>query len=116
MMVKRGFTRQLSLSEATGIHPSRVGPTLEEARSNLEEAIAPVLEANRALAAEELGGAEAIREPLTSYCAPSARQVLMPGSERVLDAGQTGPLPGEEDLYAARVGYGVIPAPGSLPE
>jgi predicted RNase H-like HicB family nuclease len=38
--------------------------TLEEARANLEEAIALVLDANRALAEEELQGIEVIREPL----------------------------------------------------
>ncbi|MFI5143366.1 MAG: type II toxin-antitoxin system HicB family antitoxin [Thermoanaerobaculales bacterium] len=37
--------------------------TLDEARENLEEAVALVLEANRTLAEEELGGAEVIREP-----------------------------------------------------
>lgn len=41
------------------------GATLEEARSNLEEAVALVLEANRELAQEKLDGAEVIREPLT---------------------------------------------------
>jgi len=40
------------------------GETLEEARANLAEAAALVLEANRALAEEELGGADVIREPL----------------------------------------------------
>jgi predicted RNase H-like HicB family nuclease len=40
------------------------GETLEEARENLREAVALVLEANRALAEEELGSAEVIREPL----------------------------------------------------
>ena len=40
------------------------GATLEEARSNLEEAAALVLRANRALAEEELAGAEVIREAL----------------------------------------------------
>ena len=39
------------------------GSTLEEARENLQEAVALVLEANRALAEEELHGAEVIREP-----------------------------------------------------
>lgn len=38
--------------------------TLEEARSNLQEAIEMVLEANRLLAEEVLAGREAIREPL----------------------------------------------------
>ncbi|MBI2838909.1 MAG: type II toxin-antitoxin system HicB family antitoxin [Acidobacteria bacterium] len=40
------------------------GATLDEARANLEEAIQLVLEANRALAEEELKGADVIREPV----------------------------------------------------
>lgn len=40
------------------------GARLEEARENLREAVQLVIEANRALAEEELGGAEMIREPL----------------------------------------------------
>jgi predicted RNase H-like HicB family nuclease len=40
------------------------GATLEEARANLEEAVALVLEANRALAREHTAGADVIREPL----------------------------------------------------
>ena len=43
------------------------GETLEEARENLREAVGLVLEANRALAEEELRGqdeAQVIREPL----------------------------------------------------
>jgi predicted RNase H-like HicB family nuclease len=40
------------------------GATLEEARENLREAAQLVLEANRALAEEELEGVEAIRESL----------------------------------------------------
>ncbi|MEO8276670.1 MAG: type II toxin-antitoxin system HicB family antitoxin [Thermoanaerobaculia bacterium] len=40
------------------------GATLEEARANLEEAVVLVLEANRALAEEELGSSPAIREPI----------------------------------------------------
>jgi len=40
-------------------------PTLEEARSNLEEAVAMVLEANRELSEQSLGGADVIRESLT---------------------------------------------------
>jgi predicted RNase H-like HicB family nuclease len=39
------------------------GSTLEEARENLQEAVALVLEANRTLAEEELHGADVIREP-----------------------------------------------------
>jgi predicted RNase H-like HicB family nuclease len=40
------------------------GATLDEARANLEEAFALVLEANRALAQEDAVGADVIREPL----------------------------------------------------
>ena len=40
------------------------GATLEEARANLLEAVELVLEANRQLAEEELGGEDVIREPL----------------------------------------------------
>ena len=39
------------------------GATLEEARVNLQEAVALVLEANRILAEEDLDGANVIREP-----------------------------------------------------
>ena len=39
-------------------------PTLEEARENLREAVQLVIEANRAMAEEELEGSEAIREIL----------------------------------------------------
>ena len=39
------------------------GDTLEEARANLQEAVALVLEANRILAEEDLGGEDVIREP-----------------------------------------------------
>jgi predicted RNase H-like HicB family nuclease len=42
------------------------GETLEEARENLREAVEMVLEANRALAEEDLAGAEVIREPLSA--------------------------------------------------
>ena len=38
------------------------GATLEEARDNLTEAVALVLESNRTLAEESLGQAEVIRE------------------------------------------------------
>ncbi len=41
------------------------GATLEEARANLEEAVALTLEANRELIEEDLKGAEVIREPFT---------------------------------------------------
>ena len=40
------------------------GDTLEEARSNLAEAVQLVLEGNRALAEEAIGGKDVIREPL----------------------------------------------------
>jgi predicted RNase H-like HicB family nuclease len=40
------------------------GATLEEARANLQEAVALTFEANRALVEEELRGADVIREPL----------------------------------------------------
>ena len=40
------------------------GATLEEARANLHEAVAMVLEANRELSAETGRGSEVIREPL----------------------------------------------------
>ena len=43
---------------------STQGATLEEARENFREAAELVLEGNRALAREEMGAAEAIREPL----------------------------------------------------
>lgn len=40
------------------------GQTLEEARANLEEAVAMVLDANRELAEQSLEGADVIRETL----------------------------------------------------
>jgi predicted RNase H-like HicB family nuclease len=39
------------------------GTTLEEARANLTEAVALVLEANRTLSEEDLQGSDVIREP-----------------------------------------------------
>lgn len=41
------------------------GATLEEARSNLQEAVLLILETNRSLIEEQLIGIEVIREPLT---------------------------------------------------
>ena len=41
------------------------GDTLEEARANLEEAIALILEANRALAEERIQGQDVIRESIS---------------------------------------------------
>ncbi len=38
--------------------------TLDEARENLQEAVTLVLEANRALSEEQIGGDSVIREPL----------------------------------------------------
>lgn len=38
--------------------------TLDEARESLQEAVALVLEANRALSEEQIGGDAVIREPL----------------------------------------------------
>ncbi len=40
------------------------GDTLDEARENLKEAVELVLESNRALAREDAGSEEVIREPL----------------------------------------------------
>jgi predicted RNase H-like HicB family nuclease len=40
------------------------GDTLDEARANLEEAVALVLKANRALSREDLDGVEVIRESI----------------------------------------------------
>jgi predicted RNase H-like HicB family nuclease len=40
------------------------GDTLEETRSNLEEAVRMVLEANRELSEEQLQGSDVIKEPL----------------------------------------------------
>lgn len=41
------------------------GKTLDEARANLQEAVALVLEANRSLAQEAATGSDVFREPLT---------------------------------------------------
>jgi predicted RNase H-like HicB family nuclease len=41
------------------------GETLEEARANLQEAVAMVLDANRELSEQSIGGADVIRETLT---------------------------------------------------
>lgn len=41
------------------------GATLDEARANLREAVALVLDANRAMSAEGIDGSDVIREPLT---------------------------------------------------
>lgn len=52
-----GFVEELPGANTQGV-------TLEEARANLPEAIALVLEANRTLAEERLQGQEVIREPI----------------------------------------------------
>src|SRR5437660_7881576 len=49
------------------------GDTLEEARTNLDEAIALVLEANRALAEEQIRGQDVIRESVVLSAALSER-------------------------------------------
>ena len=41
------------------------GATLDEARSNLRETVLLVLEANRKLLEEEIGGGDLVREPMT---------------------------------------------------
>ena len=41
------------------------GASLEEARSNLREAVAMVIEANREMAREDADGGAVIREPIT---------------------------------------------------
>jgi len=41
------------------------GASLEEARSNLREAVALVIEANREMARKDVGGSTVIREPIT---------------------------------------------------
>lgn len=45
--------------------PNTQGATLEEARENLKDAVAGILELNRELAEQELVGKQAICEPLT---------------------------------------------------
>ncbi len=40
------------------------GATLDEARENLKEAVTMVLQTNRELADESLGGADVVREPI----------------------------------------------------
>ena len=41
------------------------GTSLEEARSNLREAVALVIKANREMSREAIGGSAVIREPIT---------------------------------------------------
>ena len=49
------------------------GETLEEVRTNLEEAVTMVLDANREMSRQSLGGAEVIRESLIVPAASNAR-------------------------------------------
>ncbi len=49
------------------------GGTLKEVRANLKEAAQLILEANRALAEEAIGGTDVIREPLRITAACNAR-------------------------------------------
>jgi predicted RNase H-like HicB family nuclease len=60
MKVPEGYVA--FVEELPGAHTQ--AKTLEEARTNLEEAAALVLEANRELSEESLEGAEVIRETL----------------------------------------------------
>ena len=45
------------------------GDTIEEARANLREAVELVLDANRALAEEEISGLDVVREPFSPEAA-----------------------------------------------
>ena len=51
-----------SIEELPGANTQ--GATIDEARANLSEAFEMVLEANRALAEEQLAGVSVIREPI----------------------------------------------------
>lgn len=53
-----GFVEELPGANTQGV-------TLDEARENLQEAIAMILEANRELIDETVKGGELIREPIT---------------------------------------------------
>ncbi len=50
------------VEELPGANTQRA--TLDEARENLKEAVEMVLQANRDLAEESIGGADVVREPL----------------------------------------------------
>ena len=56
------LARGRSIGPATGPGANTQGETLDEARQNLNEAVALVLESNRALAERSLEGATVIRE------------------------------------------------------
>ena len=60
MKVPEGYVA--FVEELPGVNTQ--GATLEEARANLEEAVALVLETNRELSEQSLAGAEVIRERL----------------------------------------------------
>lgn len=55
------------VEELRGAHTQ--GETLEEARQNLREAIALILEVNREMAEKEIDGADVIREPIEALMA-----------------------------------------------
>ncbi|HEY2584923.1 MAG TPA: type II toxin-antitoxin system HicB family antitoxin [Tepidisphaeraceae bacterium] len=50
------------VEELPGAHTQ--GQTLDEARENLKEAIALILEANRELAEREIAGKQVVKEPI----------------------------------------------------
>src|SRR5207247_10819122 len=54
------------------------GATIEEARSNLQEAVEMILDANRVLAEEALNGRSVIREPfvIVSQCIVALSSVI----------------------------------------
>jgi predicted RNase H-like HicB family nuclease len=75
-----GFVEELSGANTQGA-------TLEEARANLREAVALVLEANRTLAQEEASGPDVIREPTQNHRVKRReliRRVLCVGSIALL--------------------------------
>jgi len=59
---QRGHLWSTFVEELPGANTQ--GASLEETRSNLAEAVRLVLEANRTLSEESLGGKDVIREPL----------------------------------------------------
>ena len=61
MKVPEGYVA--FVEELPGVNT--LGVTLEEARANLGEAVAMVLDANRELSEQSLSGSEVIRETLT---------------------------------------------------
>ena len=61
MKVPEGYVA--FVEELPGVNTQ--GVTLEEARANLGEAVAMILDANRELSEQSLSGSEVIRETLT---------------------------------------------------